>query len=386
MIRTELRWTLCAAALAATACGKKPAAAPPPVPVSVGKVRLTDVPTMVAATGTVEPIQTASVQAQVSGQLLHVRFKEGDEVTAGQILFEIDPRQFQASLAQASANLTRDQAQYESSQKDVKRYQALAAKEYVTQQQLDQTVAQAQSQAGTLHADSAAIDQAKLNLQYATVRAPIAGRAGSVLVKEGNQVRGGADQTLVVINQISPILVRFPVQASFFDAVRERVDKGLEVRVSPVGDSSRIEKGTLIFLDNAVDSNTGTVLLKARFANTDGTLWPGALDAVSLQLDVQHNAMVVPTSAVQGGQAGSVVWIVDSSKQVHAVKIGIVRTTDSLTIVSGNLHAGETIVVDGQLRLTEGSKISVLAPRAGGDSTTGTSVIDTSTRKAKGKP
>lgn len=344
--------------LAVAGCHK---AAPPPapaVPVSVAPVRRMDMPHLIPTTGTVEPIQTAQVQPQITGQLLHVRFKEGDDVTAGQILFEIDPRPFQAALQQAEAASARDQASWDNAKHDVQRYEALASKEYVTQQQLDQARATADALAGTVHGDSAMIEQARLNLQYATIRAPISGRAGSILVKEGNQVRTGG-QTLVVINQISPILVRFGIKAADFDAVRRRADQGLEVRAAPVGDSTHYEVGTLVFLDNAVDSLTGTVTLKARFANKSGALWPGALEAVQLQLDVEKNALVVPSSAVQSGQAGSVVWVVDSSKRARAAKVTVERTSDSLTVLSGGVAVGERVVTDGQLRLTDSSRVTI---------------------------
>jgi multidrug efflux system membrane fusion protein len=342
-------------------------------------VRRIDVPLLLQATGTVEPIRTVAIQAQVSGLLLHVGFKEGDDVTQGQILFEIDARPFLAALDQAQGSLARDQASWTSAQRDVARYQALASKEYVTQQQLDQARAAANALAGTMRADSAAIDQAKLNLQYATIRAPITGRAGSVLVKEGNQVRGGAAQTLVVINQIKPILVRFPVPAMYFDNVRRRATQSLMVHVSPIGDSTASENGSLVFLDNAVDSSTGTVLLKANFANAAGALWPGALETVALQLDVEHNALVVPSSAVQTGQSGSVVWIVDSARKAHVVKVKVVRSTDSLTILSGGVTPGQHVVTDGQLRLTDGVRVAIRANGAGGrgDSSAGSQVIDT---------
>jgi multidrug efflux system membrane fusion protein len=381
MIRSSIRRALPIVLLAAAACGKKAPAPPPPVPVSVARASLADVPQLVTATGTTEPIQSAQVQAQVSGQLIHVRFKEGDKVSTGQVLFEIDPRQFIAALAQAQSNLARDAAQVQSARNDVQRYQALAAKDYVTKQQLDQAEATANALTGTLGGDSAAITQARLNVQYATIRSPISGRAGSVLVKEGNQVRGGSGQTLVVINQISPILVRFPIQASLFDAVRQRASKGLVVNVSPVGDSAHAEKGTLIFLDNAVDSNTGTVLLKAHFENTDAALWPGALESVSLQLDVQHNALVVPTSAVQSGQNGSVVWVVDSSHHARTVKVGVIRSNDSLTIISGSVRPGQLVVTDGQLRLTDSARVSILQPRPAATDSGAPSVIDTGARK-----
>ncbi|MGH7593873.1 MAG: efflux RND transporter periplasmic adaptor subunit [Gemmatimonadales bacterium] len=331
------------------------------MPVGVTVVQRADVPLLIQATGTVEPIRTASVQAQVSGQLLRVRFREGDAVTQGQVLFEIDPRPFQAALDQAQASLSRDQANWDNAERDVQRYQALASKEYVTQQQLDQARAAANALAGTLRGDSATIETAKLNLQYATIRAPISGRAGSILVKEGNQVRGGAAQTLVVINQISPILVRFPIPAAYFDNVRRRADQSLVVHAAPVGDSSHAENGSLVFLDNAVDSSTGTVMLKANFQNPSSALWPGALEAVALQLDVERNALVVPASAIQTGQSGSVVWIVDSAMSAHVVKVSVVRSTDSLAVLAGGVTPGQRVVTDGQLRLTDGVRVSIRA-------------------------
>ena len=345
--------------LLVAACAKPPLPPPAPLPVSVAEVRRADVPLVIHATGTVEPIRSAAMQAQVSGQLVHVRFREGDNVRHGQILFEIDPRPFEAALTLARGPLSRDQSQFDNATRDLQRYQALAAKEFVTQQQLDQARSAVNSLAGLLRSDSAAVEAARLNLAYATIRSPLSGRAGSVLVKEGNQVRGGAGQTLVVINQISPILVRFPVPSAYFDAVRRRAGQSLEVRATPIGDSSRAEKGVLIFLDNAVDSLTGTVALKASFANPEGTLWPGALESVLLQLDVEKDALVVPASAVQSGQSGSAVWIVDSAKKAHVVKVTVVRSTDSLAVLSGGVTAGQRVVTDGQLRLTDGVTVSI---------------------------
>lgn len=346
-------------ALALVACAKTALPPPSAVPVSVASVRRTDVPLTVRTTGTVEPIRAAAVQAQVSGQLLQVRFREGDNVDEGQVLFEIDPRPFEAALAQARGPLTRDQSQYDNAQRDLQRYQALAAKEFVTAQQLDAARSTVNALAGLLRSDSAAVETARLNLQYATIRAPVSGRAGSVLVKEGNQVRGGSGQTLVVVNQISPILVRFPVPALYFDAVRRRANQSLEVLATPVGDSSQAEKGVLVFLDNAVDSSSGTVMLKANFSNPTGALWPGALESVSLQLEVQKDALVVPASAVQGGQSGNVVWVVDSAKKAHVVKVNVLRTTDSLAVLAGGVTVGQSVVTDGQLRLTDGARVSI---------------------------
>ncbi len=376
MIRSDVTCAFTVFSLCAliAACGKTAAPPPPAIPVTLTPVRRADVPLLIRATGTVEPIRTAAVQSQVNAQLLHVRFTEGDDVRERQVLFELDARPFEAALGQAQAVLSRDRAQWENAQHDVQRYSALASKEYITQQQLDQAKATAGALVGTLRADSAAIDQAKLNLQYATIRAPISGRAGSVLVKEGNQVRSSAGQTLVVINQISPILLRFPVPAAYFDVVRHRANQLLEVAATPVGDSTHAEKGLLVFLDNAVDSLTGTVTLKANFPNKTGALWPGALEAVSLQLDVEKNVLVVPQSAVQNGQSGSAVWIVDSAKKAHVVKVTVLRSTDSLAVLAGGVTPGQRVVTDGQLRLTEGVTVTIRGEGPGGarDSSTPT--------------
>jgi multidrug efflux system membrane fusion protein len=381
MIRSDVvsAFTLLSLAGLTAACGKTSTPPPPTVPVTLATVRRADVPLLIQATGTVEPIRTAAVQSQVNAQLLHVRFAEGDEVREGQVLFELDARPFEAALGQAQAALSRDLAQWENAQHDVQRYSALASKEYITQQQLDQAKATAGALAGTLRGDSAAIDQARLNLQYATIHAPVSGRAGSVLVKEGNQVRSGAGQTLVVINQISPILVRFPVPSMYFDAVRRRANQALEVRARSVGDSTHAETGSLVFLDNAVDSMTGTVTLKANFANKSGTLWPGALEAVSLQLDMEKDVLVVPASAVQTGQSGSVVWIVDSAKKAHVVKVIVKRSTDSLAVLAGGVTPGQRVVVDGQLRLTDGVTVALRGDGQGG------AAQDSGARRGRGK-
>ena len=358
-----------------SACGKKAPPPPPTIPVNVAPVRRTDIPVLIRATGTVEPIQTVEVQAQISGLLLHVRFKEGDVVEAGQVLFEIDPRPLQAALDQARGNISRDVAQWQSAQHDVERFQSLSVKGYVTEQQLDQAKATAGGLVGTLHGDTAAVEQARLNLQYATIHAPISGRTGSLLVHEGNQVRSGVGQTLVVVNQMSPILVRFPVPADSFEAVRARASQSLGVRCGTRfrPRSTHLEAGKLIFLDNSVDSLTGTVALKGTFANTDGALWPGALVRVTLQLNVEHNALVVPGSAVQSGQAGDVVWIVDSTQKARVVKVKVLRSTDSMAVLTGGLTAGQQVITDGQLRLTDGAKVAVRTPggRGAGQDTSG---------------
>jgi multidrug efflux system membrane fusion protein len=327
--------------------------------VSLARAERRDVPIVLEATGTVEPIQTARVAPQVSGLVTKVSFREGQDVTEGQVLFTIDPRPFQAALAQAEGALARDAADQAAAQRDVARFEALAAKEYVTAQQLDQARARAAGLAATLRADSGAVERARLDLQYATVRAPIAGRTGGLLVREGNLVQANGSTPLVVINRLAPILVRFTLPADQLAAVRARGGRALPVTAVPVGDSVAVP-GEMVFLDNAVDSLTGTIALKARFANAGGQLWPGALVRVRLELDVERDALVVPATAVVPGQQGDVVFVAGDSGRVHVRPVRVRRTSDSLAVLDDGLEAGAQVVTDGQVRLSEGARI---APR-----------------------
>ena len=266
---------------------------------------------MLEATGTVEPVRTARVEAQVSGLIDQVTFREGDQVTEGQVLFQIDPRSFRAALSQAEAALARDSAQWASARRDRDRFEALAAKEYVTAQQLDQARATARDSTPRFAPTRPPIDQARLSLQYATVRAPITGRAGSLLVREGNLVRAGSGDALVVINQMAPIRVRFSVPAAYLSDLRALAGSKQEVRAIPVGDTA-----------SAVDRHARLPRQRRRlahrhhhaqgeFANKDSRLWPGGLVRVQLALSVDKDAIVLPSSAVVTGQQGSYVYVVD---------------------------------------------------------------------------
>jgi multidrug efflux system membrane fusion protein len=330
----------------------------------VAAVERQDLPVVLEATGTVEPVQTAAVAAQVDGIVQHVSFREGDEVSAGQVLFAIDPRPYVAALGQAQGALARDEAQAAIAERDRARFEDLAEKEYVTPQQLDQARANAAALRATLQADSAAVARARLDLDRATVRAPIAGRTGSVLVRVGNLVRAGGGEPLVVINRLSPILVRFAVPATELPGL-QRAGPGLAVRAIPVGDSGAGTTGTLTFVDNAVDSLTGTILLKASFANRDHALWPGALVRVALTVTIERDALVVPLSAVLTGQQGASVFVLGDSGRVHLRKVTVGRTTDRIAVLSSGVEAGDTVVTDGQVRLTDGTRVQVLTPATG---------------------
>ncbi len=352
-------------AAALSACKGKGDATQAAAPVKLAAVVQRDVPRVLEATGTVEPVRTARVEAQVSGLIDRVMFREGDQVTEGQVLFQVDPRSFRAALSQAEAALARDSAQWASAQRDRDRFETLAAKEYVTGQQLDQAKATAAALEATLRSDQAAIDQARLSLQYATVRAPITGRAGSLLVREGNLVRAGSGEALVVINQMAPIRVRFSVPAAYLTDLRALAGRAQDVRAIPVGDTASAVTGTLDFLDNAVDSLTGTIALKAQFANRDSRLWPGALVRVQLDLSVDRGALVVPSNAVVTGQQGSYVYVVDSGV-AHIRTVTLQRQSDSIAVLTGGVKPGEQVVIDGQLRLTDGAAVQVLPARGAG--------------------
>jgi membrane fusion protein, multidrug efflux system len=342
------------------ACAKKDAAPVPAVPVTVATVERRAMPFELAATGTVEPLQTVAVQAQVGGILRRVAFKEGDEVKQGQVLFELDARPYKAALDQAQAVLARDRAQAANAAQDVKRYESLVEKQYVTAQQYEQVKTTAAANEATLAGSQAAVDQARLNLQYATIRAPISGRTGSLLLREGNLVRTNSSEPLVVINRLRPILVRFAVPAGNLPLIQQHLGKDVVVRAEPSGGGDPSE-GSLSFVDNAVDSSTGTILLKGKFPNDDGSLWPGGFVEVRLQLYVEPDALVVPAAAVVAGQQGSFVFVVqpDSSAVTKAVTVS--RTAGELAIVQGDVQAGDRVVVDGQLRLRQGSKVQIKA-------------------------
>jgi membrane fusion protein, multidrug efflux system len=348
------------ALLALASCSEQAPPPSPPVPVRVATAERRAVPFELGATGTVEPIQTVAVQAQVGGILTRVAFREGDEVKKGQVLFELDPRPYQAALNQALAALERDRAQASNAAEEAKRYEALAEKQYVTAQQYDAARTNAAATQAALAGSRAAVDQARLNLQYATIRASITGRTGNLLVREGNLVRANATQPLVTINQIRPILVRFAVPAPNLPLVQQHMGKNVVVRAESAG-GGQPNEGRLTFIDNAVDTATGTILLKGRFPNDDGSLWPGAFVNVRLQLYVEPNALVVPTAAVVSGQQGSFVFVIQSDSSAATRPVTVNRTAGDFAVVTGDVQAGDRVVIDGQLRLRQGSKVQIKA-------------------------
>ncbi len=356
MKRRTLFTAVFLASVVSAGCEKPRPKDPPPVPVTAAVAERRAVPRNLQATGSVEPVATVSVQSQVTGVLQRVNFTEGQDVRVGQVLFEIDPRPYRARLEGAQAALARDVAQLGTVRENARRLEELGP-DYVTRQQIEQAQANAAALAATVQADSAAVASARLELQYATIRSPIAGRAGSLLVRPGNLVRANEGDPLVVINQLSPILVRFTLPATHLGDIRRYRPETLLVRARPAGGEE--SEGTLAFVDNAVDSATGTILLKGRFDNKDGMLWPGQFVTVTLQMEVDDGALVVPATAVIEGQDGAYVFVVKSDRTAEVRNVRVARPAGDLTVLDGGVEPGERVVTDGQLRLTAGAKVEV---------------------------
>ena len=350
------------AAAALSGC-KAEQAAPqrPPVPVLVAEARREAAPLEIAATGTVESRSTVAVSSRVGGEILRIHFGEGDEVKKGQLLFSIDPRPFQTALAEAQADLERNRVMAENAAREAARYAELVEKEFVTREQHDRAQAEARALQAGLAADRAAVADARLQLDYASIRAPIAGRAGAVLVHPGNTVRPN-DQPLVILHQMEPVDVRFPVPQRDLAEVRRRAAAGaLQVTAREQGGASR--HGRLTFVDNAVDGATGTIQLKATFDNADRALWPGQLVEVSLRLG-EEEAVVAPEAAVQSGQQGDFVFVVKADQTVESRPVTVARSLGGRVVIAEGLQGGETVVTEGQLRLTPGAKVTI-KPGAG---------------------
>jgi membrane fusion protein, multidrug efflux system len=354
-------------AILAVGCGKQEAntnaARPRPVPVIVSKVAQKTVPEQIEAIGNVEAYSTVSVKPQISGPLMKVHFQEGDDVQKGQLLFTIDPRPFEAALAQAEAALAKNKAVAENDRVSAKRYLDLFQQGVAARQQSDDYASAAAAQDAQVRADQAAIDTAKLNLEYCSIYSPVNGRTGSLQVHEGNLVKGNDVPILVVINQIQPIFVNFAIPEDELAEVKKfRATGQLRVEAVIPNDSGGPELGTLSFIDNAVDAATGTIRLKAVFANQRRRLWPGQFVNVVLTLASSPNTVVVPAQAITSGQSGNFVFVVKGDNTVESRPVVTGKTVQGDTIVQKGLRPGETVVVDGQVRLAPGALITAKQP------------------------
>jgi membrane fusion protein, multidrug efflux system len=338
---------------------KKPKG-PPAVPVTVEEVVQKLVPFRIQAIGNVEAYSTVAVKARADGQIIEVRFKEGEEVKKGQLLFKIDPRPFEAALRQAEANALRDSAAAEQARSQEKRYQDLLDKNFVSKEAYAQIRTNATTAEATARASQAALDNARLNVEYCTITAPIEGYAGKIQIQLGNLVKANDVNPLVVINQVHPIYVNFAVPEQRLAEVREHMAAGpLVVDALAPGSDQPAGTGALIFIDNAVDPSTGTIKLRARFANKENSLWPGQFVGVSVRLFEEPDAIVIPSTAVQTGPEGQYVYVVGQDMVADVRKIEVERTDGDHAIVASGLSKGEKVVTRGQLRLGPKTRVQI---------------------------
>ncbi|HEV8385329.1 MAG TPA: efflux RND transporter periplasmic adaptor subunit [Candidatus Acidoferrales bacterium] len=336
-----------------------PGSAPPAVPVVVATVEQKNVPLQLQAIGRVETFSTVSLKSQVNGEILSVHFKPGDNVKKGDLLFKIDSRTFEASLKQAEGNLARDAAQLENAQLNAQRYARLAEQGIVAQQLADQMNSNFEALEATVRADKAAIEYAKLQIEYCTIRAPMSGRTGTLLVYPGTLVKSNDVPILVVINQISPTYVEFAVPEQVLTAIKRYMSSGGLYADAAIPNDPRPVRGSLSFVDNTVDRATGTIRLRATFPNDDARLWPGQFVNVTLTLAQQANAIVAPSQAVQTSQSGQFVFVVKNDNTVEMRPVTVSRTVENMSVFEKGLQAGETVVTDGQVSLVPNTKVTI---------------------------
>jgi len=337
------------------------------VPVTVATAETRNVPYELDATGTVEPIASADVLPQVGGMVTRIAFHEGDDVRAGQVLVELDKTAFETEVARTAALVERDRAQARTAQLNWERTQALAKQQLVSNGEMDDARSAAESAIATAIADSASHARAALDLEHATVRAPISGRTGKLNVHVGDVVRANeAASSVVTIHQLRPIRVRFTIPQTDMSELQGEHRRDVRVYVVKDDTDSASAEGSLAFVDNQVDVGTGTLLLKGEFANTDGELWPGAFARVRLKLHEQQGATVVPTAAVNNSQSGTYVYVLKPDTTVDLRKVTVSRSWQDLSVVAAGLEPGETVVTDGQVRLSPGAKAAVRMPGGGG--------------------
>ena len=345
-----------------------PSDAPPPaaggaqaaVPVTTGRVIEKEMPIEATVVGTVEAYSTVAVRAQVTGELKAVNFRQGEDVSSGQVLFTLDPRPLEAALNQAEANLQRDTAQLANAKVIAQRMDDLVERGVGTREQRDTARTQAAALEAVVGADAAIVENARVQLQYATIRAPIAGRTGVLMVNAGNLVRANDQTPLVVINQVSPIYASFGIPEALLPNLRRYMaQRELQVLATPPNEDVPPAEGSITFVDNQVDQTTGTIRIKATFPNANRRLWPGQFVNVTIRMSSDPRAIVVPTVAVQAGPDGQYVFVVKNDSTVEMRPVTVARSAGSETVLREGVKPGETIVTDGQLRLVPGSRISV---------------------------
>ncbi len=329
--------------------------AKPPVPVKVIQAVQKDVPVQIKAIGNIEAYTTVAIKSQVAGQITRLHFAEGSDVEKGALLISIDPEPFQATVRQFEAALAKDQAQAKFAREQAVRYAGLLKEGIVTSDQYELLQANADSLAATIAADHSAIKNAKIQLGYCSIRSPISGRTGTIALQPGNLVKAN-DLPIVTVNQLTPIYTAFAIPEKLLAEVK-RAMAGNELKIEAVipNEPGKTETGTISFLDNAVNPATGTIKLKGVFANKSHKLWPGQFTDVIMTLGTRKNAVVVPTNAIQTSQQGQFLYVVKTDNSVEMRQITATMALGEETVVEKGLAAGETVVVDGQLRLTPGA-------------------------------
>jgi membrane fusion protein, multidrug efflux system len=339
---------------------KPRAAASPPVPVTAAVVAKTDMPVLTRGLGTVQAYKAVTIKTRVDGQIVKVSFEEGHDVKAGDQLFQIDPRPFQATLDLATAAQQRDKAQLVGAQLDLERYGKLIGSGFQSRQSYDQQQATVDSLKASINADQATIETAKLNLTYADIRSPIDGRAGQRLVDLGNLVQAGQSTPLVSITQIKPIFVNFTVPQDVTEEIRrDQAEGDLVVYAYGSDDKTLLSEGKLSVIDNQIEVATGTLRLKATFKNTDERLWPGEFVNARLVLKTRKDATTVPQRAIMQGASGYYGYVIKPGNTVERRTIDVAGFQDGVAIVDKGLTVGEKVVVDGQYRLTNGSTVKI---------------------------
>ena len=305
-------------------------------------------PVLIEAVGTVEPEHSVQVRAQVPGVLQSVLFKEGDTVKAGQLLFQIDARTFRAQYNQSLAAMARNKAQLENARAQQERLEPLLKREFITRQEYDVAVTSAKSLEAAVQADQAAADQARIQLEFASIRAPISGRTGTLAVKPGNLVpAAGGGTPLVTINSMDPILVGFSIPERQLEEIRRyQNEKDMRIEILPDRAGLPAAEGKLVFIDNTVTPQTGTVLLKTRVANTKELIWPGQFVNVRIVLTVEPEAVVVPEVAVQPGQEGSFVYLIDGDSKVQVQPVKVSRQIGNEVVIASGVKAGDHVITE----------------------------------------
>jgi membrane fusion protein, multidrug efflux system len=349
------------------------------VPVTIGLSEKKTVPVELHAVGTIEPFATVGIRSQITGTLQSVHFKEGADVKKGDLLFTIDPRPFVAQLNQAQGALVRDRAELYNAQKELERYSHAAQKGYVSTEQADQAQTKVATLSATVKADEAAVENARLQLEFCSIVSPISGQAGELLTDQGNLIKANADTAMVTINQISPIKVSFNIPGKDLQDIKKYQAAG-SLKVLVLVKNGEPLTGTFSFLDNTVDPTTGTIRLKAEFANKDKILWPGEFVDVSLILTARQDAIVVPTAAIQIGQGGAHIYVVKPDMTVEDRHVATGTVANGETVIETGLQAGEKVVTDGQLQLIDGTKIE----EQRGQSAPGSGPADTGKEKSRG--